>query len=398
MDLGGTQTKVTRNHTMPRIAVLAPSGGLDHQPSVLNAITCFRDSGCSVDVFSIRNSYFNEPQIEGVTFRYLPVRFHSSREPRTLVSLLFAAWALMNVGKKYDALFAGGIRALFAAWFVTRFRPNRVINLQLELYIGEKLDTHLGSLFKWLERRAVCTSWANIVQDQTRADMFSNDVGIELSRIDIVPNAPLGPALRLDSDLLRQRFSIPRTRRLLLSPGTFGPLFQTRELAEASRHLPPDLVCVLHSASGARDDDEFVKELHSVNPGDSLLLSLEPVPYEQIDELMASADIGVALYGAAGGMNTTEVGLASGKLCQFLKVGKPVIVSNYKVLREFVEKYKCGIAIDGADQVAQAATTIIADYEEYSNGAIRAFDDELAFEKHFSVIVKRLHAEVSSHN
>jgi glycosyltransferase involved in cell wall biosynthesis len=118
------------------------------------------------------------------------------------------------------------------------------------------------------------------------------------------------------------------------------------------------------------------------------------VLYEMVIEVLASADIGLALYGSVGGPNTTEVGLASGKLCHFLQVGVPVIVSDFPVLREFVTRHRVGVPLSDLDHLPQAIATIMADYEGYCRRAAETFTRELAFQNHFQGVLDRLDAEV----
>lgn len=375
-----------------RVAVVAPVGTLEHQPGVLNAVECFEQDGYDVEVFTLRNVHYppRDFRSERIRVRYLPITFRSRRESRLLATVLFILWLPFVLRGPYAAVYAGGIRALFASWCVSWFRRIRIINLQLELYIGSKLDVGYSALFKWLERRAIRRCFLSLIQDETRAQMLCEDAGIRREEIEILPNAPCGEGSVRRSRFLAERLLLPQNARLLVAAGTLSPAFLSEETVVAAQHLPPDWTCVLHSAQPRGNDDPYIAKLHAANRQNKVVFSMEPVPYEKVVDILSSADIGLALYGAAGGPNTTQVGLASGKLCHFLQHGVPVIVSDFPVLREFVLKHRVGVPLADLAGLSHAIATIMEDYEGYCQRAAETFTRELAFQTHFQRVLDRL--------
>ena len=146
----------------------------------------------------------------------------------------------------------------------------------------------------------------------------------------------------------------------------------------------------MHSAQPRELTEPYIRQVTAANLQGRTYLSLKPVAYEQLDQVLASGRIGLAIYGDVGGENTTEVGLASGKLCGFLRLGIPVVVSDYPMLRDFVQGHRVGIAISDLRMLADAINTIEADYVGYRKRAASAFDRFLAFENHFAEVLRRL--------
>lgn len=382
----------SEKRTLRRVAVVAPMGTLDHQPGILNAISCFADAGYRVDVFGVRNLH-HLPfgcETERVTVRYLPLSFRSARESRFWATFLFTLWLPFVLRGRYLAVFGGGVRALFASWFASWFRKTRIINLQLELYIGAKLPGRFARAFKWLERRALRTCFLSLLHDETRARMFMEDTGISRERIDILPNSPRGEGRIQRSHFLSNRFGIEEGTRLLLSAGSLSPAFLSEEIVAAAQDLPSGWKCVVHSAQPRTDEDPYIRRLKAANHQGRVLFSLEPVSYESVVEVLSSADIGLALYGAEGGPNTTEIGLASGKLCHFLQLGIPVVVSDFPVLCEFVTRHGVGLPVADLDDLPQAIAAIMDDYDNYCRRAAETFTRELAFQTHFQRVLDRL--------
>jgi hypothetical protein len=220
--------------------------------------------------------------------------------------------------------------------------------------------------------------------------MFHELTGVKQDRIALVPNSPRGVAAVRRSSFLRDRLKLKDGARLLVAPGSFAPEFMTRETAEAAGHLSGPWYCVLHSALRYQNEDPYFQSLREFEINGRTLFSLEPVPHDCLENVFASADIGLALYGEVGGPNTTEVGLASGKLCHFLKMGVPVIVSDYGKLRELAVNHGVGVAIRKAAEIPAAVKTIEEDYAGFSKRAAQYFNEELAFDSRFSTVLQWL--------
>jgi len=382
----------TEHTGVRRVAVVVPIGTLDHHPGVLNAVTCFVDAGYNVDIFALRNVHYPPCHFESdrVHVRYLPVTFRSRRESRASATLFFAIWLPFVLRGPYTAVYASGVRALLSTWCASWFRDIRIINHQLELYIGAKLNTRFARIFKWCERRAIRRSFVSLEHDEMRARMLCDDAGIGRQAIEIVPNAPCGQGQVRRSRFLAERLGLPRDARLLVAAGSLSPAFMSEETVVAAQDIPPGWICVLHSAKPTGENDPYVAAMKAADRQRRVVFSLEPVPYENVADILSSADIGLALYGSVGGPNTTEVGLASGKLCHFLQHGVPVIVSDFPVLREFVLKHRVGVPLADLAGLPQAIATIMDDYEGYCRRAAETFTRELAFQTHFQRVLDRL--------
>ena len=106
---------------------------------------------------------------------------------------------------------------------------------------------------------------------------------------------------------------------------------------------------------------------------------------------MASSDIGIIFY-QENNENDGIIAHASGQLSLFLKCGIPVIVDNKPSLRRLVDTYGCGVVVESADEVFQAAQTILSAYDSYSQGALACFDAEHKLDSHFQSIMEFMQA------
>lgn len=371
-----------------RIAVFAPMGTLYHQTGILNAVRCFAEAGYEVEIFTIRNRSFPTPSFssESVAVRYMPWTFDSAREPRVLVTVLFALWMGFSIWRTRPIIFAGGVRGLIAAYVYSLFRRTRVINYQAELYVDEV--TSLGSrVFKRLERAAARRSDLTIEHDERRGKILASDLGVEPERIIIVPNAPCGPARPLRSTFLHDRLGIDRDEKILLCPGSIGKAFDTATAMRLAPMLPAGWRCVVHSAQPRSVNDPVIQQLRLLDPEGLVVFSLDPVSYERIDELLGSATVGLVLYSSEAGTNMSTVGLSSGKLSHFLKLGIPVLVSPLEGLSDFVRLHGVGETIDSIENVAGLLEKISMDAEGYRVRAMRCFDEHLSYAQSFRRVI-----------
>jgi glycosyltransferase involved in cell wall biosynthesis len=377
-----------------RVSVFAPMGTVDHQTGILNAARSFAAAGWDVDFYTVRNRRYTLPRFESprVKLHVMPVSFDSEPEPRWVVTLLFAAWVLLMFWRPQRLVFAGGIRGLFAAWLLSWVRRTTLINYQTELYIGDKLDTRAARAFKAMERSAAQRSLVTIEHDPQRARLLAADLGVPMERIVIVPNAPLGPARAQRSSFLQQRLGLPEGTPLLVCPGTLSEAFQSSAVVEVAQHLQGDWRCVLHSAQPRSADEPYIRSLIERDTAGRVVFSLAPIPYAEIDALMASARAGLVLYAADLGENTATVGLASGKLSHFLKIGVPVIVSPLPGLADFVREHGVGEVLEHPAQLPELLARIEADEAAYRARCLACFDTHLAYQSAFARVLDRLPA------
>lgn len=91
--------------------------------------------------------------------------------------------------------------------------------------------------------------------------------------------------------------------------------------------------------------------------------------------MISSADIGLAIYSEEHlGYRATLMGLAAGKIGNYLKCGIPVIASNMPSLSYLVD-YKCGILINSENELEEAITTIKSSYESYRKNAFQCYNE-----------------------
>jgi len=93
---------------------------------------------------------------------------------------------------------------------------------------------------------------------------------------------------------------------------------------------------------------------------DEKVFFLDPVPYDQVLDVAAGADVGVSLLEDT--CLNHRLALPN-KLFEYLMVGLPTIVSDFPELGRVVKEFDVGLAVDPSrpDMVARAIQTMVDD-------------------------------------
>jgi glycosyltransferase involved in cell wall biosynthesis len=312
-------------------------------------------------------------------------RFKMVEKELLSVSALAARKAGEIIGDEpYRCFIAVEPGGLMVASGLSRTLNVPLIYYNLELGMQEEGDSNLiwrvfNKYERLLNRRAVAT----IVQDSERARILAERNGVPISSILTVPVSAIGPIYDKKTDWLRKRLGLSPDDRIVLYAGYITDWAMCVEMAEAAQRWPEGRVLVLHSHS--IQDKRYLKKLRRY-VGERVKLSLESLPYEDLPTLLASADIGIALYKGFG-RNFTLIGSASGKIAYYLKCGLPVISNNYPSIKEVLEGYGCGVCVDSAEQINTAIEKILANYEPMRKKAFYCYEERYMFSKQFVKVI-----------
>lgn len=277
---------------------------------------------------------------------------------------------------------AGFIPAMWAGW--RSCVPTVYYSLELHL-AGE--DGQIRSyLLKYLERLAHRRAAWTIVQDRERAAHLADNNWVRSGDFVLLPVAAQGAGTVEKSDLLQGRLGIPDDKLVVLSAGGIAHWSLCVELARVAQLWPDNWVLVIH---GYVPDPSYLGELQPLVDHDRVFLSTDLVPYEELDALIGSAHIGIALYKDLG-PNFQHIALSSGKLAQYLKVGLPVVATDFPDVRRLMTTEKCGVAISSPEEVRSAIGTILSDMDNYRLAAYSSYEKHYNMRTHFHAVLERL--------
>ena len=126
---------------------------------------------------------------------------------------------------------------------------------------------------------------------------------------------------------------------------------------------------------------EYLDKMSQAIKSHDVTVSSKLVSMNELSDLVASSDIGLALYPNS---NTNMYEMTSGKIGQYFRCGIPVIANDFPNLVDVVEASNAGVCVPGLEAVPGAIDTILQNYEVFKENAFKAYpelyDFDLAFE------------------
>jgi hypothetical protein len=386
-----------------RCVVFFYEGYLGISPSTVNLSRAFATAGYDVTIYSTPTSAPAVGDVGNVKILVL----ETSRIGRLISRLGIGRLRVGSIAKRIFPLTPVVLFAFRALWAEVRaaVRGNR-----RSVYVGVDMNAVLGALlcsavfrrtyiFLSLEltlspsqrrgigaamvRLAYRRSAATLTQGLDRLAPMTRDLGWAHPKVFILPNAPFAEATNRDPDelFLRAALNIPQDRRIALQAGMILDKTCCASLARGFVGLN-DWALVLHERTRHSLDEPYMVALRRVN-SENLYLSLDPVPYDQVDRVFESADVGLVFYEPSGPYDDDFRFISSsGKLTHCLKYGKPVLVSALPPLVELIHEFDCGVVINDPSNSAEIGTAlqqISERYDQFSENASRCFAERYDF-------------------
>lgn len=314
-------------------------------PRTMLSVTALKEAGFTVSVVDVADkcSQTNE-DIDGVSFKhmktsseFLITRFRRWALIKAL--LLFIRSTLLLLRTPADIYHAHDFSALPACYIAARLRRKPLIFHAHELPLSE-LD--------FPQRR-----WLRILLTPFLTHMIAScDGGIgaspyyeqvlreryHLSKVTLLLNVP--PYLLVEkNDRLRQRLGLDPSVRIVLYQGNIQPDRRLDILVRAAAFLEDDIVVVMLGRGIEPTISEIKALITSEGVADRVKI-LPPVPYEELLDWTASADLGLTLIPPDGTLNMRTC--LPNKLFEYLMAGLPVLTSPMEAVAPLVTSYDVG--------------------------------------------------------
>jgi hypothetical protein len=266
----------------------------------------------------------------------------------------------------YDLIVAYDPPSLFLACRLFPEKLHKIINYSLEVDDETSIDFKRSRYvrgFRYFERSIQSKLYALLIQDRFRAHvLLQNNTCPPGIRTIIFPVAmpgasrhrgPVGP--------------LPRNHetRILF----FGAIWSKElleELKAVARRLERQQMLVIQTGRGTIRPADLSTE--------KLIISSDPIPFDRINEQVALAHIGLALYPERTSNNSRYTAFSSEKIARYIQCGIPFIAfknEDYELLK--LESGCCEL-VNGFSEVPGAISTIVRSYGAYQRGAFLAFE------------------------
>jgi glycosyltransferase involved in cell wall biosynthesis len=399
-----------------RVGFILYGYGLGNSPSLINAAKMLERAGYHVDFFTcetfLGNISFVEPQIQiheiksssainDLLSKILRFAFQqmkglllprsaqiriTERSAEKRVSSYADTLAFVIKHTAYKCFIGVEPLGLMTAFLLCSKKKMPFIYYNMELHNEPDITAVEELVAKKIERKYSKYASFTITLDSERARLISTENDIPEDSIVTVPVCAEGEPFRNKTNYLRDKLGLKKDDKIILYAGFIADWAMCEEIAKAAQSWPKNWILVFHSHG--YNDDRYVRRLKR-RDGERVRFSLSPVTYEELPELLASADIGIALYKDLGA-NFTLISSASGKIAHYLKCGLPVVVNSYPGISQVVDKYFCGIGIDSPVQMREAIEKILMNYERMQSGAYLCYEERYRFSRYFSKVVDRI--------
>lgn len=379
-------------------AIFFYEGYVGVAPTIINLSKVMQSQGYVVTIYATENDYAQPGKIgknvEIIYFRkdFKLVRFLNRTRLKPLVPLVKLSIFLFQVlthqlrnqplqNLKNNINIGVDIYGNVTAMLCLSFLRQKFLFLSLELWKPVGILSKMANL-------AYRKAMGVITQSEDRFQNLSGYYGYQHPQPFYLPNSSFAAEDEIlaknAGNYFREKFNLNTQAfpYLILQAGMINDAVLAKTLAEAFNHIDEGYALIFHERKARKEEESYIQSLRKLN-SKNLFLSLQPLPYEQVDRIYTAATIGLAFYANLGN-DYTSISMASGKLAEYLKHGKPVLVSNLPSLCKLVDKYQFGIVIDNpsdSEEIKTAIQQILSDFDTYSKNAKACFATEFDFGK-----------------
>ncbi len=302
----------------------------------------------------------------------------------------FFLFAWRHLGRHaYCAFFGVDVYGVTTAGFFATLKRVPLIYWSLELIFMDDLRTWFERRFKAAEIAQSRRARLILIQDQLRAQSLIQENGVRLDQICIVPNAPMGFPSNEPSDFFQTKFNLSADQRVILQTGMIDPEALALEIATAATQWQPIYTLVLHDRMKRSRTEPYIAEILKAT-NNRTHLSLDPVPFDQIDRVVKSGHVGLVFYRSDLGANYAQMVGASGKMAYYLRCGLPIVCIDLPGMQERVEAYNCGICVHAIAEIEGVLDQIFADYATFSANARRCYQEQYEFNHFFEPVLTQV--------
>jgi len=299
-----------------------------------------------------------------------------------------AACLLKNRSGGHEVFIGGDPGSLIAAHSLAKKKKGVLIYWSLELYIEKELDNFGLKILKRSERKCNQHALCTVDFGDLRCKILQEENGLNPRTMISVPNSQIGPGEIARNYYFNDKLNIPRNKVIILhAGGLFTPSVRVKDIFQSIPEWPDDYILVLHTHQRPYPGCGFSIPEEYLNK--KIFLSDDPVPFDQLDTIYSSCDIGIMVHGPMGGSyfkNLYYSDLSVGKIFHHVKVGVPVIIRNLPGYPELIEGRQAGVCINSPTDILPAIQRIMNNHDQYRLNALK-LHEEYRFELHHTKLI-----------
>jgi glycosyltransferase involved in cell wall biosynthesis len=312
---------------------------------VLREATTLLEEGYEVSIVDVESGRFSSTEdIQGIKVKHVLM-------PKSFATTRFKKWALFRVANIFirstiyllrssaDIYHAHDVTALPACFIAATIRRKPLIFDAHELPLSE-----IRERWDWLSKLLV-RLLVGLVRRCSGIITVSSPIAQEIcnrfqaSNVSLVRNIPLYQLIH-KTDKIRHYLGLCPEVRIALYQGNIQPDRQLDRLVRAAAFLERNTVIVLMGKGVGSTSSELEALASREGVADSVKI-LPPVPYEELLEWTASADIGLIAYSPDHSLNVRMC--LPNKLFEYLMAGLPILTSSLDAVSDIIRTYDIGL-------------------------------------------------------
>ena len=240
--------------------------------------------------------------------------------------------------------------------------------------------------YKLTEEKYHRRSALTIIQDEYRGRALLADNRVNsVMRLAYLPVSVSGPPYRTPSRWLQRELALETEHVLILYYGWICERRLNLEMARVAQQFPEKWRLVLHGYGSP----ETISTIRAIDESKRVCISLKLVPADRRQDVVRSAQIGLALYRGEI-LNDRLTGRSSEKIALYFQCGIPTIAFRHESY-EHIEAEKAGVLIDRMEELPTAVDRILQDYDCFAANAFSCYQKYYCFEANFETVLSSLH-------
>lgn len=283
-------------------------------------------------------------------------------------------------GRQYQCLLGVEPQGLVMASVLGDRFDVPVLYHSLEMYSVQRdenatvFERTLDALEKVLHRRAAAT----LIPEDKIPTLFQSNEVIGHTAFHL-PVGLIGPPVTKRTRFFHDMFGFADTDRILLQ---FGQAKRSEEIAAAAARLPDHWQLVMHGFF----NDEDCRRIRQADTAGRVSFSRDLVKLNDLPRLMTAADVGLVFY--PDHVHYHFCGRSSEKMAKHMQCGTPVITVDFPSFQRVLDEYACGVCVQSPADIPQALDVIDQNYEQFRNGAWRAYTEQYELSRHFPPVME----------
>lgn len=376
----------------------------------MRAANALVEAGFAVSIVDLEGESVQsaEEEIEGINVKHMIV-------PNAFIATRFKRWALIRAVRlliggalrllrtSADIYHALDLPALPACYIAAQLRRKPLIFEAYELPLSTLPPSELSTSRRWLH--ALLTPLlVHIVPRCTGVITVSPPLVQELRKryhcqdVTLIRNVPSYRAVP-DNDRLRRQLGLSSDVRIALYQGSFDANRSLNLLVRAAQFLERDIVIVMMGEGDEATRSQLEARIASEGVADRVKI-LPSVPYAELLDWTASADIGLVVYTLDRAANVRV--MLPNKLFEYLMAGLPVLSSELEAVSEVIKTYNVGHVVSplAPEDIAAAISAMLTDrvaLARMRRNALYAAQHIFCWEKEKEQLIQLYHQSLEGH-